>query len=148
MLSRWKNEGQSHGEDGFPSKAHMTKEQAELSRLKAENKRLRMERDILKKGGLLRQGNEVMYRFIELYKKAWSIVLMCKVLKLSVSAYYAWRKRPEPVRKRENESLIPMVPLIHTQMCQCYGTRRMAKTLMHLANIRARTKKTLCEHNR
>jgi len=49
MLSRWKNERQSHGEDAFPCKGHMTKEQAELSRLKAENKRLRMERDILKK---------------------------------------------------------------------------------------------------
>jgi len=49
MLSRWKNESQSNGEHAFPSKGHMTKEQAELYRLKAENKRLRMERDILKK---------------------------------------------------------------------------------------------------
>jgi len=49
MLSRWKNESQSNGEHAFPSKGYMTKEQAELSRLKAENKRLRMERDILKK---------------------------------------------------------------------------------------------------
>jgi len=49
MLSRWKHERQSHGEDAFPSKGHMSKEQAELSHLKAENKRLRMERDILKK---------------------------------------------------------------------------------------------------
>ena len=47
MLSRWKNESQSNGEHAFPSKGHMTKEQAELYRLKAENKRLRMERDIL-----------------------------------------------------------------------------------------------------
>jgi len=49
MLSRWKNESQSNGEHAFPSKGYMTKAQAELSRLKAENKRLRMERDILKK---------------------------------------------------------------------------------------------------
>jgi len=42
MLSRWKNESQSNGADAFPSKGHMIKEQA-------ENKRLRMERDILKK---------------------------------------------------------------------------------------------------
>jgi len=49
MLSRWKVEQEKHGEESFPSKGHMTKEQAELSRLKAENKRLRMERDILKK---------------------------------------------------------------------------------------------------
>jgi len=49
MLSRWKNKSQNHGEEAFPCKDHMSKEQAELSRLKAENKRLRMERDILKK---------------------------------------------------------------------------------------------------
>ena len=47
MLSRWKVEQEKHGEEPFPSKGHMTKEQAGLSRLKSENKRLRMERDIL-----------------------------------------------------------------------------------------------------
>jgi len=49
MLSRWKIERGKHGEHAFPSKGHMTAEQAEFARLKAENKRLRMERDILKK---------------------------------------------------------------------------------------------------
>ena len=49
MLSRWKLEREKNGEHAFPSKGHMTPEQAELSLLKAENKRLRMERDILKK---------------------------------------------------------------------------------------------------
>ena len=97
-----------------------------------------------------------MYRFVERYKKAWPITLMCKVLKLSVSAYYTWRIRPESVRKRENESLIILVRSIHVKMCQSYGTRRMAKalrklgidcgrcrarTLMRLANVRVRTRK-------
>ena len=96
------------------------------------------------------------YRFVERYKKAWPIVLMCKVLKLSASAYYAWRKRPESVRKRENELLIPTVQAIHVKMRQSFGTRRMAtelrkhgidcgrckaRTLMRLANVRVRTKK-------
>ncbi len=49
MLSRWKIERGKHGEHAFPSKGHMTAEQTEFARLKAENKRLRMERDILKK---------------------------------------------------------------------------------------------------
>jgi len=49
MLSRWKIERKKNGEHAFPSKGHMNQEQAELSRLKSENKRLRMERDILKK---------------------------------------------------------------------------------------------------
>jgi len=49
MLSRWKIEREKGGDHAFPSKGHMTPDQAELARLKAENKRLRMERDILKK---------------------------------------------------------------------------------------------------
>ena len=49
MLSRWKVEREKHGEHAYPGKGHMTPEQAELARLKTENKRLRMERDILKK---------------------------------------------------------------------------------------------------
>ena len=97
-----------------------------------------------------------MYRFIERHKKAWAIVLMCKVLKLSVSAYYAWHKRPEAQRKLENHKLIPLVQEIHVKMRQCYGTRRMAKelrkrgidcgrcrarALMRLAGVSVRRKK-------
>ena len=103
-----------------------------------------------------------MYRFVERYKKAWPIVLMCKVLKLSVNTYYAWRKRPESVRKRENESLIAVVQSIHVKMRQCYGTRRMAKELQAWYRLRTLQSKnldapsqctgsyqeTLCEHHR
>jgi len=49
MLSRWKNERKKHGEHAFPGKGHMNSNQAEVAQLKVENKRLRMERDILKK---------------------------------------------------------------------------------------------------
>jgi len=49
MLSCLKEERKKHGDYAFPSKGSMTPDQAELARLKAENKRLRMERDILKK---------------------------------------------------------------------------------------------------
>jgi transposase len=49
MLGRWKRELERHGEHVFPGKGNMTPEQAELYRLREENKRLRMERDILKK---------------------------------------------------------------------------------------------------
>jgi len=54
---------------------------------------------------------------------------MCEVLKLSVSAYYAWRKRPEATRRFESYSLLPLVQEIHLNMRQSYGTRRMAKAL-------------------
>ena len=49
MLRRWKRQLEKHGEVAFPGKGHQTPEEAELHRLRAENRRLQMERDILKK---------------------------------------------------------------------------------------------------
>ena len=49
MLRRWKRELAKPGAVAFPGKGHQTPEQAELHRLRAENRRLQMERDILKK---------------------------------------------------------------------------------------------------
>ncbi len=49
MLRRWKREVGQDGGVAFPGKGHQTPEQAELHRLQEENRRLRLERDILKK---------------------------------------------------------------------------------------------------
>ena len=48
-LRRWKKQLESDGNQAFPGKGHMTTEKDELYRLRKENKRLRMEREILKK---------------------------------------------------------------------------------------------------
>jgi len=98
----------------------------------------------------------VKYRFVERHKKAWPVRLMCKVLSISPSGYYAWRGRPTSERKRENEALVPRVREIHAQMRQSYGTRRIAdelskrgvdcgrdraRTLMRLAGVCVKQKK-------
>ena len=49
LLSRWKGEHQQDREAAFPGQGHQTPEHAELRQLREENRRLRMERDILKK---------------------------------------------------------------------------------------------------
>jgi transposase len=48
-LRRWKIELEKDSTHAFPGKGHMTPEKEELYRLRKENKRLRMEREILKK---------------------------------------------------------------------------------------------------
>ena len=48
-IKRWKKEFEAEGNDAFPGKGHMTPEKQELHRLRNEVKRLRMEREILKK---------------------------------------------------------------------------------------------------
>ena len=49
VLRRWKMQHETEGSDAFPGKGHMIPEKEELARLRKENKRLRMEREILKK---------------------------------------------------------------------------------------------------
>ena len=50
VLGRWKQQHETGAPDSaFPGKGHMTPEKEELYRLRKENTRLRMEREILKK---------------------------------------------------------------------------------------------------
>lgn len=49
LLRRWKTEIERTGSVAFPGKGHQTPDQAELHRLREENRWLRMERDIFKK---------------------------------------------------------------------------------------------------
>ena len=58
MLGRWKREFDTQGSVAFPGNGRMSPDQEELQRLRDENKRLRMERDILKKAlGFLASGS-------------------------------------------------------------------------------------------
>ena len=48
-LRHWKKQLEYDGHQAFPGKGNLSSEKEELNRLRRENKRLRMERDILKK---------------------------------------------------------------------------------------------------
>src|SRR5438105_8063135 len=49
LLRSWKQAFEKEGDQAFPGHGHLTAIEEELRQLKAENKRLQMERDILKK---------------------------------------------------------------------------------------------------
>ena len=49
VLTRWKSQLVSEGTNAFPGKGRLTPEKEELQKLRKENQRLKMERDILKK---------------------------------------------------------------------------------------------------
>jgi transposase len=49
ILRKWKDQLNGDNDQAFPGKGHMTPEKEELYRLRKENKRLRMEHEILKK---------------------------------------------------------------------------------------------------
>ena len=49
MLGRWKREVEAQQSAAFPGNGRVSPDQEELQRLREDNKRLRMERDIFKK---------------------------------------------------------------------------------------------------
>ena len=79
---------------------------AEISRLRRDNDRLRMERDILKNCGHLLGTPEMRFRQIEDQRDVWPVRVMCDALSVSPSGYYAWRSRPESPRKIADRGLL------------------------------------------
>lgn len=49
LLRAWKKAFEAEGDQAFPGHGHLPAIEEELRQLRAENKRLQMERDILKK---------------------------------------------------------------------------------------------------
>ena len=49
VLGRWRREYLGKEKDAFPGSGHQSGEMEELSRLRGENRRLRLEKEILKK---------------------------------------------------------------------------------------------------
>jgi len=59
----------------------------------------------------------------------WPIRLMCRVLEVSASGYYAWRIRPESARARANRGLLADVRRLHGEHHGRYGSPRMHAAL-------------------
>lgn len=76
---------------------------------------------------------------IDTEKKAYPVSLMCEVLNVCRSGYYAWRLRSS-VRQQEYEKLIPLVKQVHKSTNGTYGARRMAKEIEKSGTPCGRTK--------
>ncbi|HYN29269.1 MAG TPA: hypothetical protein VES95_05290 [Dermatophilaceae bacterium] len=66
-----------------------------------------MEKEILKRRRLLRDGVDEVTRFafVDREKAHYPVNLLCSMLKVSRSGYYAWRGRPRSARSVADEVL-------------------------------------------
>ena len=69
------------------------------------------------------------FRFIRDHADRWPIRLVCRVLEVSVSGYYAWRSRPESARTASNRALLADVRRLHAEHRGRYGSPRMHAAL-------------------
>lgn len=69
------------------------------------------------------------YRFIAQQRLVYPIGLMCAVLAVTRSGYYAWRSRPESARARQNRQLVVHLRAIHQASDQTYGSPRIWQEL-------------------
>ena len=65
------------------------------------------------------------FRLIEAEKAKYPVSLLCRVLKVSRSGYYAWRGRPPSRRKVEDHSLTEKIREIHHGSRGTYGYLRV-----------------------
>ena len=69
------------------------------------------------------------FGFVDEHRGVWPVRMMCRVLGLSASGYYAWRLRPESRRAAANRALTEDIRLIHAESGGTYGSPRVHAVL-------------------
>jgi transposase InsO family protein len=70
------------------------------------------------------------YAFILQHREIWPIAVLCEVLDVSRSGFYAYaQQQAAPQIDRDEVALLARVKAIHAETRQSYGSRRMAKQL-------------------
>ena len=72
------------------------------------------------------------YAFIEAHRSQYGIGVMCSVLEVSRSGYYAWRGRPESRRSREDRRLTVEIRSVFRRNRQTYGSPRVHRALREM----------------
>lgn len=72
------------------------------------------------------------FAFIQKHRQRWPISLMCRVLQVTRSGYYAWRGRPESRQSQRRKRLTKMIQIVHAESRQTYGSPRVWRDLVAL----------------
>ena len=69
------------------------------------------------------------FEFIDTHRENYPVTLMCQVLAVTPSGYYAWRKRPASQRKMADTELLTKIEEIYVQSRHTYGSPRIHAVL-------------------
>jgi putative transposase len=65
------------------------------------------------------------FQFIDAEKASYPVVVLCRVLEVWPSGYYAWRRRPEPARAKQDAHLAVEIAAEHKRSRGIYGSPRV-----------------------
>lgn len=71
----------------------------------------------------------MIYRFVRDHQRRFPVTIMCQVLGVSRSGYYAWITRPDSARRREDQTLKRRIKAIHRDSRETYGSPRVHRQL-------------------
>jgi len=69
------------------------------------------------------------YQFMHDYRSAFRVKKMCRVLNISRSAYYGWKRQPMSIRKKRNNELMDHIRKAYALGRKTYGSPRVTREL-------------------
>jgi transposase-like protein len=124
---------QAEADRGERPGALTTEEREELSRLRRENRQLKIERDILGKAAawFARDGDDSarLFTFVSANQATFPIATVCRVLGVSESGFYAWLQRAPSARRQRDAELLVAIRASHARSDGTYGAPRVREDL-------------------
>lgn len=65
------------------------------------------------------------YQFMQQHRSLFALAMLCRVLQVSRSAYYAWLQRPASARAQQDQRLTQEIQAIHERSRHTYGSPRI-----------------------
>src|SRR5260370_37209324 len=78
------------------------------------------------------------YQVVEDYRKEYPVSMLCETLGVSLSGYYAWKKRPMSEHQREDDQLAEHIQAVYQSCRQVYGSPRIHAELRDQGITRSR----------
>ncbi|HHV0993028.1 IS3 family transposase [Escherichia coli] len=124
-MTRWVKQLRDERQGKTPKASPITPEQIEIRKLRKKLQRIEMENEILKKGGVLRKAVRLRYAFIRDNSCCWPVRLLCRVLDVHPSGFYAWLQQPHSQRHQADLRLTGQIKQFWLESGCVYGYRKI-----------------------